>query len=356
VGTSATDLERRVVRAAEDALAERQFVAALDVLMGLGWLAPSHVEAWQQGRVDALEDAMSVNPAKRAAALRVLQRWASDRGLMESEISYVARTPDRRTLRFSESGESAVERMYRTQWISPQLSTSRRERLVQKQSRPPDLVVVMPLNEWSCTACEGTGSMLIMDAPGPLCLTCADLDHLVFLPAGDAALTRRAKSASRLSAVVVRFSRARKRYERQGVLVEEAALERAEEECLADVDVRARRRERDAESRVLEDAELRRRFALQIGSLFPGCPAPRAEAIAARAAARGSGRVGRTAAGRAADPAAIELAVIVSVRHEDTGYDELLMTGATREEARERVSPEVEGILEDWRTPPAGVS
>ena len=42
---------------------------------------------------------------------------------------------------------------------------------------------------------------------------------LVFLPAGNATLSRRAKQASRLSAVVVRFSRARKRYERQGVLV-----------------------------------------------------------------------------------------------------------------------------------------
>ena len=48
-----------------------------------------------------------------------------------------------------------------------------------------------------------------------LCMSCADMDHLVFLESGDAALTRRAKRASRLSAVVVRFSRARRRYERQ---------------------------------------------------------------------------------------------------------------------------------------------
>ena len=38
---------------------------------------------------------------------------------------------------------------------------------------------------------------------GPLCLDCADLGHLDYLPAGDAALTRRAKKASRQSAVVV---------------------------------------------------------------------------------------------------------------------------------------------------------
>src|SRR5258706_9833338 len=67
-----------------------------------------------------------------------------------------------------------------------------------------------------------------------LCLACADLDHLVFLPSGDAALTRRAYKHSKLAAVVLKWSRARKRYERQGILVEEAALALAEQECLAD--------------------------------------------------------------------------------------------------------------------------
>jgi hypothetical protein len=53
------------------------------------------------------------------------------------------------------------------------------------------------------------------------------MDHLVFLPSGDAGLTRRAHRTSELSAVVVRFSRSRKRYERQGLLVENAALTHA---------------------------------------------------------------------------------------------------------------------------------
>jgi hypothetical protein len=50
---------------------------------------------------------------------------------------------------------------------------------------------------------------------GALCLSCADLDHLLFLPSGEAALTRRAGKYSILSAVVLEWSRARKRYERQ---------------------------------------------------------------------------------------------------------------------------------------------
>src|ERR1700754_2042950 len=53
----------------------------------------------------------------------------------------------------------------------------------------------------------------------------------------------------------------------------------------------------------------------------------RADAIALHAAARGSGRVGRSAAGRALDRDAVCLAVVASVRHVDTDYDALLMSG-----------------------------
>lgn len=77
-----------------------------------------------------------------------------------------------------------------------------------------------------------------MDDAGPQCLHCADLGHLEFLPAGDAALTRRAKRASRLSAVVVQWSSSRKRYERRGILVELEAFGQAEAECLADAEGR----------------------------------------------------------------------------------------------------------------------
>jgi hypothetical protein len=150
----------------------------------------------------------------------------------------------------------------------------------------------------------------------------------------------------------VRFSRSRKRYERQGILVEEGALERAERECLADEEARARRREREAARRAEADLVLQANVAREIERLFPGCPGERAQAIARHTGARGSGRVGRTTAGRALDSEAIALAVAASVRHLDTRYDELLMSGMSRAEARERVRPEVEWILDRWRLPP----
>jgi hypothetical protein len=187
-----------------------------------------------------------------------------------------------------------------------------------------------------------------MEDAGPLCLSCSDLDHLVFLASGDAALTRRAAKASSLSAVVVRWSRSRKRYERQGILVEEAALALAEHQCMSDADARSRRRERDDARRLRVDEDFQARLAKEIGRLFPGCPPERANAIAAHTAVRGSGRVGRSAAGRALDEPAITLAVVASVRHKDTDYDSLLMAGLFRDKARDRVRPAIDRVLAAW--------
>ena len=43
------------------------------------------------------------------------------------------------------------------------------------------------------------------------------------------------------------------------------------------------------------------------------------------------------------------LAVVAAVRHADTTYDELLMAGVDRDEARWRIEDQVEEILERWR-------
>ncbi|HEX2207553.1 MAG TPA: hypothetical protein VHG93_07705, partial [Longimicrobium sp.] len=108
-----------------------------------------------------------------------------------------------------------------------------------KQAESPEIVVFSIVRDSTCAECGcemWKGRFLRMEEGKPLCLSCADLDHLAYLPSGDTAMTRRASKYSRLRAVVVRFSRARKRYERQGVLVEQDALERAERECLDDAE------------------------------------------------------------------------------------------------------------------------
>jgi hypothetical protein len=343
-------LERRVVAAAEAALARQRQVSALDVLTGLNWVPPRSVANWRQGQAPHLEGVAAVSADRLADAMEVFQRWARGRGLRPGEVGYPAATRDRRTLRFTAAGDPALELAYRTHWMPADLTEQQRERLTDRQSRPPDLVVVRPLREFTCAVCGRTGDdLLIMEDAGPVCLACADLDHLVFLPSGDAAMTRRARKAARLAAVVVRFSRSRRRHERQGLLVDRAAVEQAEQQCLSDEDARARRRERDAQRREAADGTFQRQLAEQIGLLFPGCPPERAAEISLHTGARGSGRVGRSAAGRALDPDAVTRAVVASVRHEDTAYDELLMAGVPREEARERIRNDIDRVLERWR-------
>ncbi|MER5994669.1 DUF2293 domain-containing protein [Streptomyces viridosporus] len=223
---------------------------------------------------------------------------------------------------------------------------------MEPRSIPPlfnGLVVHRPVRRRHCADCRrGPLPLLVRENGAPRCLDCVDLGHLVLLPRGDTALTRRAREESTLSAVVVRFDRRRGRYERQGVLVEEEALARAERRCLADAEARRRRRARDARRRAAEDARFTEAFAAEIRRLFPGCPAERARSVAAHTSVRGSGRVGRSAAGRALSEGAVVSAVAASVRHLDTPYDRLLMSGVPRNEARRRIAPAVERVLAQW--------
>ena len=69
-------------------------------------------------------------------------------------------------------------------------------------------------------------------------------------------------------------------------------------------------------------------LALRILGLFPRCPPEEARTIAEHAAERGSGRIGRTAAGRRLEDESVRLAVIASIRHRHTNYDEILMRTA----------------------------
>ena len=134
-------------------------------------------------------------------------------------------------------------------------------------------------------------------------------------------------STAHFSAVVVRFSRARKRYERQGVLVEESALEQAGAECSADAEQRSVRRERAEIYRDKQDQVLAMRMAESIRRMFPGCPPEEALAIAVHISVRGSGRGGRAASGRALGEEALLAAVVAAIRHTQTKYDRLLMEG-----------------------------
>jgi hypothetical protein len=218
--------------------------------------------------------------------------------------------------------------------------------------RDGEIVVFSILKPSTCAECGEElwkGGFLRMEKGKPLCMECADLDQLVFLPRGDVALTRRSRKYSTLWAVVVRFSRSRGRYERQGVLVESAALERAQQECLSDEARRRIAREKASLAREQADRQYVAQFTERIRSRYPGCPQDETEAIATHACEKYSGRVGRSSAAKAFDGAAIDLAVRADVRHRHTHYDRLLSRGWERTEARAAVDDNVGEIMERWR-------
>jgi len=226
------------------------------------------------------------------------------------------------------------------------------------EERDEEIAVFSIVKDSSCSECGvelWKGDFLKMEKGKPLCMECADLDHLVFLSRGDAALTRRSRKHSRLSAVVVRFSRTRGRYERQGLLVEADALEKAEKECLGNEELRLVARERAAAFREQADTRYIAQFAEKIHSTYPDCPREESQQIAKHACLKHSGRVGRSASAKRFDTDAIDLAVRAHVRHAYTQYDRLLAQGWERSDARAAVADLVEEVIYRWRGDAAAV-
>ncbi len=217
---------------------------------------------------------------------------------------------------------------------------------------PADLKVFISNSESACTDCgKELGErawFFLTKRKEALCLSCADLDHLVFLSSGDAALTRRARKHSTLSTVVLKWSDVRQRYERQGLLVEYQALEVAEEECMSDNEVKARRKTRES-ARVKElDKRYVETFTSQVRELFPGCPKGRETIIAEHAYLKHNSRVGLGETAEDLDEEAVRAAVMSHVRHAETEYDILLARGYEQRDARDMVENDVCDILEEW--------
>ena len=345
----------RVVQAAERALNQNGAVGPLELLQEMRFLHPVHVAGWRKGDENyrVLEKWIRVGPGKFQKTILHFREWAKQRGLRTVEASFIRQSPGSiETLQVTENGDPEWERFYRTYYALGDLPDTKSARLTAKLNKAPELVVYEKVSEeGNCSECGiemEKGSLLFMEKNQPLCLSCADLDRLVFLPAGDTALTRRARKHSSLAAVVVRFSRARKRYERQGLLVTEEALAKAEDECAADAPARAAARASAALERHEEDREFVADLTKAILEHYPSCPPDEARQIARHTGLRSSGRVGRSASGRALEKSAIDLAVIAHVRHAHTNYDELLMSGTERLDARRQVREKIDRVLVKW--------
>lgn len=182
-----------------------------------------------------------------------------------------------------------------------------------------------------------------------LCFDCSPFKGFAFLPAGDAAMTRRSKKNSALCGAVIEWNQRRKRFERLGQYVEARAIAVARQECLADEGKRAQTNQKASEKREEQNQIYIQNFAKAIRKRYPNCPKDRETAIAVHACAKHSRRVGRTSDAKAFDEKMIDLAVIAHVRHAETNYDDQFGKGKKKREIRQDLKAVIERIVAKWR-------
>jgi hypothetical protein len=225
------ELVKKVKTILDGLLKEKKIVCAIGLFLGLGYLSPTILNDWRRGRILYLEKGLQVNLSKLTLVMKEYRRWALEQGLLARETAYVQHaTRNTIHLRFSKSGQANIETNYRTHYISSALTLQKQQRLIDKIERSRDSVVYIILTDSTCSQCKAPvhkGAFLLVEEDKPLCMKCSPYKDFIFLPAGNALLTRRAKKYSSQQAVVVTFSSARKRYERQGLLIEESAYKQA---------------------------------------------------------------------------------------------------------------------------------
>lgn len=181
------------------------------------------------------------------------------------------------------------------------------------------------------------------------CFGCSPFGGYVMLPSGNAAMTRRSKKHSTLCGVVLIWNQRRKRYERQGQLVEENAIEKARLECEKDQAIRDEKNKKAAVVREIKDREYKIAFARAIRKRYHNCPVKREYDIAKHACEKYSGRVGRMADAKQFDAKMIDLAVEAHIRHAETDYDSRFGQGKNKKEIRSEIRYDVNHILRQWR-------
>jgi hypothetical protein len=111
----------RIVKATEDLLREKGFVAPIELFIRMDLLSPASVENWRRGRIPYLERAIECNLSKANRILRILRMHAHDLDLKPVSTVYKRWTKGPRTLlQFSKTGDRAVEEAYARHFLSPQ--------------------------------------------------------------------------------------------------------------------------------------------------------------------------------------------------------------------------------------------
>lgn len=110
----------RIVKATEDLLRERGFIAPVELFIRMELLSAKSVEDWRRGRIPYLERAIHCNLSKASRILRILRMHAHDLNLKPLLVVYKRWTTGPRTLLlFSKTGDRHVEDAYARHFLCP---------------------------------------------------------------------------------------------------------------------------------------------------------------------------------------------------------------------------------------------
>lgn len=113
-----TEIAQRIPSLATSLLADKGYVAPVDLLLALGWLKPQDHAAWRFRRIPYLEQAVSVTLSRLTFTMAELHRYARSHGLRPSWTAYVSwGSHPRVPLRFSRSRSPEIEPAYATHWV-----------------------------------------------------------------------------------------------------------------------------------------------------------------------------------------------------------------------------------------------
>ena len=108
----------RIERVVASILTKGKVVAPVDVLVGMGLLAPDQLKAWRHGRIPYLEQVIDCNLTRLSRLLRILRFHAQDLKLVPSTTVYqhLGKDPKQR-LRFTKAGDAKLEEAYTRHFI-----------------------------------------------------------------------------------------------------------------------------------------------------------------------------------------------------------------------------------------------
>lgn len=120
MGRTTGDILQQLGGITSGLLRDKGYIAPIDVFLRLGYLTQADYERWRFRQVPILERVITINLSKISTVMHTLRRQSLRGGLRTSLTVYTSwGGRPRQRLRFSVSGDDAIETAYSTHYLRP---------------------------------------------------------------------------------------------------------------------------------------------------------------------------------------------------------------------------------------------